>query len=285
VIIAPISPWFGEIEHRRQQRHAGDLVLVVGAHHRERRRKDRAADAEAERVDLLGAGDVERRVDRRQRSLLQVIVPRAVAELGGDVPPRHQEHRMALLDRMADERVFRRQVEDVELVDARRDDDQRPLAWTSAVVGLYWIAGSGRSRTPPSPASPRRSCRLRTPSRRSSTRGPSAGPEEEVGPFDQALAAGFERELDRLGFSAGSSPGSSRRRIAGREAQLVLDLSSTAPTRPSRQEFGYEVAVLDASKRVARQACPRSAVVGWRRHSAIRIGRHPNAAACASRNR
>jgi hypothetical protein len=47
---------------------------------------------------------------------------------------------VALLHRVADQRVFGLQVEDVELVDARRHQQQRPLVHlgrASALIGLY----------------------------------------------------------------------------------------------------------------------------------------------------
>ncbi len=47
--------------------------------------------------------------------------------LRADVAPGHHEHRVAAVDRVADERVLRLQVEDVVLVDARRDHHQRPF--------------------------------------------------------------------------------------------------------------------------------------------------------------
>ena len=43
-------------------------------------------------------------------------------------------------DRIAHERIFGLQVEDVELVDAGRDDDQRPRIHLLAVCGAYWIS-------------------------------------------------------------------------------------------------------------------------------------------------
>ena len=61
-------------------------------------------------------------------ALLQIIVPaqRAVRIL--DVAPRDDKDGVALGNRMADEGLAWLQVQDVVLVDGRRDDQQRPLA-------------------------------------------------------------------------------------------------------------------------------------------------------------
>src|SRR6185312_3092291 len=88
--------------------------------------KQRSADAEADRIDRLAAGDFARDVEGGQHALLEIIVPGQVPELRRYVAPGDHEDRMALGDRVAHERILRLQVEDVVLVDARRHDQQRP---------------------------------------------------------------------------------------------------------------------------------------------------------------
>ena len=64
---------------------------------------------------------------RLEHALLDVVVPGQRPLLRAGVAPGHQEDGVALGHRVRDERVRRLQVEDVVLVDARRDDHQRPL--------------------------------------------------------------------------------------------------------------------------------------------------------------
>ena len=85
-----------EVQHRGQQRHAGRRLLAAGREHRERAGQQRAADAEAERVDLVAPADRPRDVDRPQHALLEVVVPGQLVLLGAGVAPGHQEHRVAL---------------------------------------------------------------------------------------------------------------------------------------------------------------------------------------------
>ena len=108
------------------------VMLAAGAStaralHRERGREDRSADAEAERVDLLLAADLPDDGDRAQDGAVDVVVPGALGDLLAGVLPAHHEDAMALGDGVADQRVLGLQVEDVELVDARRHEQDRPL--------------------------------------------------------------------------------------------------------------------------------------------------------------
>ena len=55
---------------------ARNVTLATGfsllrREHRQRRAEQRAADAEAERIDLVGAGDLLRDAQRRERRLLR----------------------------------------------------------------------------------------------------------------------------------------------------------------------------------------------------------------------
>src|SRR5580765_8678002 len=118
---------FGEVEERGQEREARRRPLAARLEHRERSGEDGAADAEAQGVDLLAARDLLRQADRLDRRVLDVVVPGALGDLLAGVLPADDEHPVPFADAMADQRVLRLQVEDVELVDAGRHDQQRPL--------------------------------------------------------------------------------------------------------------------------------------------------------------
>ena len=145
------SPVLGEVDQRRHERRRDDPLVLLRRHVGERRRQQRAAEAVAERVDLALAGRLLDRVERRERALLHVVVEVLVREALVGVDPRDHEHRVALVDRPLDERVLLAQVEDVELVDPRRDDQQRPLARPSSSSARTGSAASARSGTPPCP--------------------------------------------------------------------------------------------------------------------------------------
>ena len=121
------SPERGEVDERGHERRARDSLVLLRRHVREHGREQRAAEAIAERVDLLLAGRLLDRVERRERAFDQVVLEVLVRELGVGVHPRDDEHRHPLLDRPLDQRVLFAQVEDVVLVDPRRHDEQRPL--------------------------------------------------------------------------------------------------------------------------------------------------------------
>jgi hypothetical protein len=101
--------------------------IAARVHHGQRRGDDGAAHAEPQRIDLVHAADLARHVDRGDRPERQVVVPGHLRLGLVRVLPRDHEDRVPLLHRVADERVLRLQVEDVELVDARRHHDERPL--------------------------------------------------------------------------------------------------------------------------------------------------------------
>ena len=72
----------GEVEHRREEREARDRVVALRRQHRERRGEQRAADAEAERVDLVGCRVISLRdVERRDARLARGSRPSVVAVL------------------------------------------------------------------------------------------------------------------------------------------------------------------------------------------------------------
>ena len=74
----------------------------------------------------LLAGRLLHRVERGERPLAHVIVEALWRKLLVGIDPGDHEHGVALAHRPADEGVLRAQIEDVKLVDPRRDDQQRP---------------------------------------------------------------------------------------------------------------------------------------------------------------
>ena len=67
----------GEVEHGGQQRHARGLLLAAGGQDRQRAGQQGAADAEPERVHLVGAGDLQRDVDRLEHARIRGSRPRS----------------------------------------------------------------------------------------------------------------------------------------------------------------------------------------------------------------
>ena len=117
-----------EVDHRGEEGRAGDpLGLALRLQPGQPARQQRAAEAVADHVGIRLAGDVAHRVERGQRAELQVVVEALVGEGRVGVHPGDHEHGVALVDRPLDERILLAQVEDVELVDPRRHDQQRPL--------------------------------------------------------------------------------------------------------------------------------------------------------------
>ncbi|MCY1358832.1 hypothetical protein D9M69_453760 [compost metagenome] len=83
-----------------------------------------AAGAGAHQVDVLAAGDRAAHVDRfLERLHIARQAPFAVPRIG--VAPADHEHLQAVLQRVLDEALLGAEVEDVELVDLRRHDQQR----------------------------------------------------------------------------------------------------------------------------------------------------------------
>ena len=121
-----------EIDQRRQQRHRMRRLLAARRQHRQRGGQQGAADAEPERVQRLGAGDLLHDGQRAYRALGDVVVPGHVDHRHIGVAPAHHEQPVSLLDRVTDERVVGLQVHDVELVDARRHEQHRPLVHLGA---------------------------------------------------------------------------------------------------------------------------------------------------------
>ncbi len=128
-----------EIEQRSQQRQRRHRVLAARFGQRQRRGQHRAAHAKAQRIDLRLLGDVAGHAQRLQHSVVQVVRPGGAVHavgIGSDrIAPGNQEDRVTLPHRVTHEGVLGLQVQDVELVDVRRHDDQRPF-----------VHGGGRGR-------------------------------------------------------------------------------------------------------------------------------------------
>ena len=159
-----------------------------------------------------------------EHAVLEVVVPGQRALLGARVAPGHQEHRVALGDRVRDEGVRGLQVEDVVLVDARRDDHQRALVdlrrW-SACTGSAGSARSGSTTVPGVVPT------LRPTSNADSSviamRPSRQVLGEQAHALDEARAAGLQRELHRLGV------GGQRVGRAERVHHLAAARTPTAP--------------------------------------------------------
>ena len=82
-------------------------------------------------LDRLGGG---------QQAFGHVVLEGLVLEALVGIDPGHHEHREALADHVADEGLLRPEIEDVELVDPRRHDQQRRLVHGRRLMGAYWMS-------------------------------------------------------------------------------------------------------------------------------------------------
>src|ERR1700680_301773 len=102
-------------------------MVSARGEHGECRRYQRASNAKTQCIDLLATGYLADHADRLQQSFFDVVVPRFVSERRIGVAPRKREYLMSLVERVANKRAFRLQIENVELVDARRHDQEWPF--------------------------------------------------------------------------------------------------------------------------------------------------------------
>ena len=96
-------------------------------HVRQRRRHQGAAEAVADGVHALLAGRLLDGVERGVDAFPHVVVEPLLGQARVGVHPGHHEHGVALLHRPAHEGVLGPEVEDVELVDPGREDEERAL--------------------------------------------------------------------------------------------------------------------------------------------------------------
>src|SRR5258708_19506671 len=92
----------------------------------ERQRGRDAAGAYAEHVAIRAARNFARRLHRFLASV-DVLVESPLAIARSRISPADCEQRDTVFDRILEEAAPRREVHDVELVDLRRNDDQRPF--------------------------------------------------------------------------------------------------------------------------------------------------------------
>ena len=146
-----------------------------------------------------------------------------MALLGADVAPRQHENRVPLLDRVAHERVRGLQIEHVELVDRRRDYDERPLAhgvgeWTVLDELNELVLQDDRARRDREIAA-----ELESPFVRHRDAAPADVVDQVLDAGRQALAPGLQGEPQRL-------------RIGGkviRRAQGIQDLARKEAQPPA----------------------------------------------------
>ena len=119
--------WLGKIGERRHECAAQDALVFLRRHVREHRREQRSAEAVAQRVHFLLAGGRLDRRQRCQRTFDHVVVESLLRVPRVRIHPGNHEHREALVEAPFHQRVLFPQVEDVVLVDPRRNDEQRPL--------------------------------------------------------------------------------------------------------------------------------------------------------------
>ena len=126
-----------EVDHGGEERRRLDAGAPVGGRcgHRipglqicEGRGEQGATQAVSDRVDTGLPGRLLDRVQRGDGAFEQVIVHALVRQPFVRIHPRDHEHRMPLVHRPLDERVLRAEIQDVVLVDPRRNDEQRALA-------------------------------------------------------------------------------------------------------------------------------------------------------------
>ena len=112
----------GEVGLGREQRHGGQALVAIARHGGRGDGEQGAAQAVAGRMHLAFGHDGAHGIERGVKSMLQIVVHAQVAVLHARVLPRDAEHRMAVIDEVADQRVVRRQVQDVVLHDPGRHD-------------------------------------------------------------------------------------------------------------------------------------------------------------------
>ena len=89
--------------------------------------RQNTADAESENVDLALAGRLLDRIERGERPFEHVVLEILAREVGARVDPGDHERGVPLIDAPFDEAVLRLQIEDVELVDPGRHEQERTL--------------------------------------------------------------------------------------------------------------------------------------------------------------
>ena len=115
----------GEVDLRGKERRRGHALAPLLGKPCQRRGEQRAADAIAGGMDLHLAGHLLDDVHRGERTFLHVVVQGLLAEFLVRIDPGDHEHRDALVDAPFDVGFFRLEIENVELVDPGRHDQER----------------------------------------------------------------------------------------------------------------------------------------------------------------
>ena len=113
-----------EVDEGGEESGTGNRLFAPCRQHRHRVGQNRAADAKTQGVDRLGASDVLHHVNRFDSGLLNVVIPRGLGQGLVRISPAEHKGAMALRHGIADQRIFRLQIQDVELVDAGRDQQK-----------------------------------------------------------------------------------------------------------------------------------------------------------------
>ena len=117
----------GEIDLRREKRGRGNTLIALARHVRERHCQKCPANTITDRIHLALAGGLFDNVECGERALAHVILEAPLGEPCVRVDPGDDEDGEALIHTPFDEGFFRRQIENVELIDPRRHDQQRSL--------------------------------------------------------------------------------------------------------------------------------------------------------------
>ena len=117
----------GEIDLRGEKGCRGDTLIARARRIGERGGQERAANAIADRIDLAFSGGPFDDVEGSERAVAHVVFEAFLGEPGVRIHPGNDEHRESLVHAPLDEGFFRHQVEDIELVDPGRNDQDRPL--------------------------------------------------------------------------------------------------------------------------------------------------------------
>src|SRR5262249_17951287 len=117
----------GKVHLCGQKRGRADALVPAVRDIGERSGEQRAAHAIAEAAYLALARDLLDHLERGKRALVHVVLEALLRELLVRVYPRDDEYGKPLRDAPPDERFFRSEVEDVELVDPGRNDQERAL--------------------------------------------------------------------------------------------------------------------------------------------------------------
>ena len=117
----------GEIHQGDEVGGRGDAFVLDGIQIGDGRAQERAAQAVAHQIDFLFAGLAADSFERGECAFGEVVVKGFLRQPGIGIDPGNDEDRVALVGCPFDEGIRFAQVEDIELVDPGRDDQQGTL--------------------------------------------------------------------------------------------------------------------------------------------------------------